>query len=424
MYIKRCCIILILMLMGVPSLYSQESRSEIFVDFRVNSTQIDSTYANNAERLQEITAVLQGILNDTTVDVLQLSFCGTASPEGSYQLNKRLAQGRLEALEKMVRSKVAVPDSIITRNSEYIPWNYLASMVKESDISHKTEILAILNGESEIVDYHSGQHIDSRILKLKELDNGRVWQEMNNRFFSRMRNACVVFVTFKHLPPPQVVIPEPVIEDVEVSVDTLEFVELAQVVIDTVPNPAPVIEEWGRKLYVKTNALGLGLAIVNAAVEIDICKHWSFNLPVYYSAWDYFSETVKFRTFAVQPEVRYWFSSKKNNCNDGWFAGAHFGLAYYNIATDGEYRTQDHDGTSPALGGGLAVGYRLPISKNNRWKMELSIGAGAYKLHHDKFRNYHNGLLVYTEKKTYIGIDQASVSFSYTFDLKRKGGAR
>ena len=104
--------------------------------------------------------------------------------------------------------------------------------------------------------------------------------------------------------------------------------------------------------------------------------------------------------------------------------GAHFGLAYYNIATNGEYRTQDHDGTSPALGGGLAVGYRMPISKNNRWKMEFSIGAGAYKLHYDKFRNYHNGLLVNTEKKTYIGIDQVSVSLSYTFDLKRKGGAR
>ncbi len=56
--------------------------------------------------------------------------------------------------------------------------------------------------------------------------------------------------------------------------------------------------------------------------------------------------------------------------------------------------------------------------------MEFSIGAGAYKLHYDKFRNYHNGLLANTEKKTYIGIDQVSVSLSYTFDLKRKGGVR
>ena len=258
MHIKKYCIILILMLMGVLSLYSQESRSEIFVDFRVNSTQIDSTYADNAARLQEITAVLQGILNDSTVDILQVSFCGAASPEGSYQLNKKLAQGRLEALEKIVRSKVAVPDSIITRDSEYIPWNYLATMVDESDISHKEEILAILKGELEIVDYHGGQHIDSRILKLRDLDDGKVWQEMNRRFFSRMRNACVVFVTFKHIPPPTVVVPEPVIEEVEVPTDTIEIVEPAPIVIDTVPNPAIVAEQWERKLYV-TQVSDLGI---------------------------------------------------------------------------------------------------------------------------------------------------------------------
>lgn len=239
--------------------------------------------------------------------------------------------------------------------------------------------------------------------------------------FSPMRNACVVFVTFRTEPLPKI---EPVTAKVD-SVYTIEWTPTLPILSDSIQpvQQAPIAEQWHRTLSVKTNALGLGLAIANAAVEIDLCKHLSFNLPVYYSAWDYFSETIKFRTLAVQPEIRYWFS-EKNLKNDGWFVGAHFGLAYYNIATDGEYRTQDHDGTSPALGGGLAVGYRMPISRNNRWKVEFSIGVGAYSLHHDKFRNYHNGLLVYTEKKTYIGIDQASVSFSYTFDLKRKGGAR
>ncbi len=406
--------------------YSQESRTEIFVDFRVNNTHIDLAYGSNAERIEEITTVLRGILNDTTVDVLSLSFCGTASPEGSYQLNKKLARGRLEALEKMVRSKIVVPDSIITKDSEYIPWNYLAKMVEESDISHKEEILGILNGESGIVDYHNGQHIDSRILKLRDLNNGKIWSEMNRRFFSRMRNACVVFVTFKHASPPPVVNPEPIIEEVEDPVDTVGIVELGSIIVDTVPDTAPIVEEWCRKLYVKTNALGWGLTIANAAVEIDLRKRWSFSLPVYYSAWDYFTSTVKFRTLAFYPEARYWFSEKDSR-NDGWFAGVHFGLAYYNIATDGERRTQDHGGHSPALGGGLSVGYRLPISRNKCWNMEFSIGAGVYKLHYDKFRNtpdYRDGLLVSTEKKTYIGIDQASVSFSYTFDLKRKGDAR
>ena len=417
---NRCYTILVLTLLWASAAYSQENRSEVMVDFRVNSTRIDPTYGNNAERIREITGMLQGILNDTTVEVTRLSFCGVASPEGSYEWNRQLANGRMKALETLVRSKIEVSDSIITYDDNYIAWDYLAERVSESEMAHKHEILSILGEKPEIVKYRNGRNIDSRIPKLQRLDGGRVWDELFRRFFSPMRNASMVIVTFKQVSPPPVVVPEPVIEEVEVSADTTEAVLPAPVIVDTVPDPTPAVKEWGRKLYVKTNALGLGLAIPNTAVEIDLCRHWSFNLPVYYSAWNYFKSTVKFRTAMIQPEIRYWFRDD----NDGWYAGGHIGIGHYNVATNGEYRTQDHEGKSPALGGGLAVGYRLPISGNKRWKMEFSIGAGAYKLHHDKFRNYHNGLLVYTEKKTYVGIDQAAVSFSYTFDLKKKGGAR
>ncbi len=177
-------------------------------------------------------------------------------------------------------------------------------------------------------------------------------------------------------------------------------------------------EEWKREVHVKTNALGLGLAIANAGAEIDICEHLSFNLSMYYSSWDYFSPTVKFRTLSTQPELRYWVTET----NEGFYAGAHFGCGYYNVATGGEYRTQDHDGKSPALGGGVAFGYRLPISRNNRWKLEFSLGAGIYSLNHDKFRNRPDGLLTFTEKKTYIGFDQAAISIVYSFEIKNDRG--
>ncbi len=421
MNIKVIYIALIFLLLGTSYAHSQERNTELSVDFRVNSTQIDSGYRDNAERISELISFLRQVQTDKTTSIVNISFCGAASPEGSYELNKMLARKRMESLEKLIRSKVEIPDSVITYNDSYIPWEYLSSLVNASDISHKDEILKIIDEEAKIVDYIGDRSIDNRILKLQKLNGGKVWQEMLRRFFSPMRNACVIFVTFHTDLLPRI---EPVIAKVD-SVYTIEWTPTLPILLDSIQpiKQVPIVEQWHRTLSVKTNALVLGLAIANAAVEIDLCKHWSFNLPVYYSAWDYFSETIKFRTLAVQPEIRYWFS-EKNLRNDGWYLGTHFGLAYYNIATDGEYRTQDHNGTSPALGGGLAVGYRMPISKNNRWKMEFSIGAGAYSLHYDKFRNYHNGLLVYTEKKIYIGIDQASVSFSYTFDLKRKGGAR
>lgn len=167
---------------------------------------------------------------------------------------------------------------------------------------------------------------------------------------------------------------------------------------------------WRCKLYIKTNAVGLGMGIANAAAEMDLAKHWSFSLPVYYSGWDYFRSTVKFRTFALQPEVRYWFMPNHSKL----YAGIHAGLGWYNMAIGGDWRIQDTEGKSPAVGGGISVGYRIPLSKKNtNWKMEFAIGCGVYAVNYDKFHNRNNGANAETTKKTYMGPDQFSINLIY-----------
>ena len=415
MRIKKYCITLILLLFSVGIAHSQERHTEICIDFRVNSTVIDSAYSDNAVRMQEMVEFLRTIRQDSTINIIEVSFCGAASPEGSYQLNRKLAQSRLSALEKFIRSEVDIPDSLITYNDSYIPWDYLKSQIEDSGLIRKDEVIAILEEEARLVDYHHpNTHIDNRVVKLRALDGGKVWQQMNKLFFEQMRNACAVFVTYKkELPPIQepIIVPDTI--KVEPIVEAVEMVSDTTAIIETV---IPEVEEWSRKLHVKTNAIGLGMGIANVAAEIDLAKHWSFAVPVYYSALNYFTSTIKFRTLAVQPEFRYWF----NENNQKFFIGAHFGYAQYNVAVDGDYRYQDHGGKSPALGGGLSVGYRMPISKNDKWHIEFTLGAGVYGLHYDKFYNVNNGKLIETYRKTYWGIDNAAVNISYRFDLKKR----
>ena len=406
------------MLLGIGLTHAQENRMEICIDFRVNKTDVDSSFSDNAIRIQEIVSFLQDIRKDSTIRIVEVSFCGAASPEGSYQLNRRLAQERLFSLEQLVRREVEIPESIITRNNSYISWDDLRSKVAESELNHKETILEILDEKDKLVDYHHpNTHIDSRILKLQQLDGGKVWQQMNKMYFSRLRNACTVIVTYREEPKvvqEQEVIPEPVVIEPEPVADT--------------PTPAvspeePVVfqpEGWIRQLHVKTNVLGLGLGIANAAVEVDLSKHWSFTLPVYYSTWDYFKSTIKFRTASFYPEFRYWLKPD----NESWFIGAHFGFAYFNYAFDGDYRYQDHSRETPAIGGGLTIGYRTHLSHNKRWKLEFALGAGVYDLHYDKFRNKPNSLLIGETLKTWYGVDQVSVNLAYAFDLKKKGGKK
>lgn len=198
MHVERYCTILIFLLFYTNIARSQKQRTEISINFRTNSIVIDSTYSDNAARMRGIITTLQNIKQDSTVNIVEVSFCGAASPEGSYELNRKLARGRLTSLEKFVRRDIDIPDSIITRNDSYIPWDYLKSQVENSDLQNKDEIIFILEEEARLVDYHhTGTNIDNRIVKLKQLDNGKVWQQMNKLFFGQMRNAYVVIITYK-----------------------------------------------------------------------------------------------------------------------------------------------------------------------------------------------------------------------------------
>lgn len=415
MNIKNYCISLIFLLCAMGAYGQKENRAEFCIDFRVNKTNIDLSYSDNALRIQEIFSFLQEIRRDSTVRIVEVSFCGAASPEGSYQLNRKLAKGRLSSLEKTIRQEVEIPDSLITRNESYIHWDNLKSLIADSELNHKKEILTILDEESCLVDYfHSNTHIDSRIPKLMKLDNGKVWQQMNKLFFSSMRNACVVLVTYqKELSPVPIIVPDTVV--VEAPAEVVEIAPDTTAMEETV---IPEIKEWHRRFYAKSNAVGWGMLIGNIAVEMDLAKHWSFALPVYYSALNFFTSDMKFRTLCFQPEVRYWLDEN----NQGWFGGAHLGLAWYNYAKSTEWRYQDHDGKTPLWGGGLSAGYRTPIFKNHRWWVEFSLGAGVYKLHYDIFHNENNGPVVDEKKKTFFGIDQVNVSVAYRFNLNKKGG--
>lgn len=411
MSVKRLHIAVVLMILSIFCVCAQTERTELRIDFRVNRSDIDTTYMDNARQFQNIISYFNDLNADSLAMVQSVTFCGTASPEGSYQLNKRLAGKRLKTLEELVLSNVSIPDSLISRNDEYISWEYLSELVTGSDLEHKDAILEVINGKWRLVDFPGGRHIDSRVLALQHLYNGKPWKELLKTYFPRMRNAAAVLITFRE-PARASLVPVGGSPCFPELTDTIEFrTDTVARVPSVAIKPAPKC--WKRELLAKTNLLGWPMLMSNIAVEVDLAKHWSVSVPVYYSALNYFTRRIKFRTLALQPEARFWF----NENNEGWYLGVHAGMAYFNIATNGDYRYQDHGGSSPMLGGGFNAGYRLPVTADKRWKMEFSLGVGVYSLHYDKFQNYGYGFLVDTCRKTYFGIDQATVTLSYSFDL-------
>lgn len=386
-------------------------KEEMHIRYRVAKAYIDKDYMNNRPVLDRIVQWTEDIQKDTMVNILSVEFCGAVSPEGSVPFNHWLSVARMTALEKYVRKRVDIPEELITRSDHYIAWDELKEMVLESDLPNKDDIMAILNTENTSV----GNQLDSRIGALKAMDGGKTWRIIFNRYFIHMRNAYMVIVTeksekfFAARRRNMIPVLDPITAMLQHDSGPLTR---------QLGSSAPVLTDT-RYMYVKTNVAGLGLLMANLGVEFDLGRYLSLSIPVYYSALNYFTPTVKFRTLATQPELRVW--PMKNN--DWLYIGLHAGFAYYNFAFNGDWRYQDHEGKSPTLGGGLSLGCRIPISKDKRWKLELGVGAGVYPLDYDVFHNVRNvaeGQLFETRENTYIGLDNINIGISYRIPMKTK----
>lgn len=380
----------------------------IEVHFRLDKHYLDLDYMGNRASLQKFAQKVDSIGISRIDSVVVVS---QSSPEGVYEHNLWLSRNRANTMRKHIQDTHPQLRDRLTVYPDGESWKRLREYVKNDTLMKKETIEKVIS----IID--SDINIGTKKWRMQQLP---VYRYLLATYYPRIRNSSFIILYYSEEAKPEKVPEEETVkEEVTPAPKEEEKVEEPPVVVSVVPVP----EEWTPRVHLKTNAVGLGLAIANVGAEIDFAKHWSFTLPICYSAWNYFRSTIKFRTFSIQPEFRYWLSQK----NDGFFAGAHFGLTYYNFAFNGDYRYQDHDGTTPAIGGGLSVGYRMPISKNNRWRMEFTLGAGVYPLHYDVFHNTKktkDGLMTETIKKTYWGIDQAAISFMYTFDLKKKGGLK
>ncbi len=408
MLVNRLFLIAVIWL-SVGLIYGFEAVSSdslfLKIYFRQGYRFVQPDFRDNRSTLDELSKVLNEA--EETGLLMEVGVRAYASPEGSDAGNERLARLRTDSLASWILRNTNVPEAKLIRSYGGVGWNILRDQLEDSELPYQQRVIDIIDNTPLKVYDSDGRIVGGRKQSLLQIDGGKLWNDMYRRFYPDIRCCLAVIVKLAE---------QQLTDTLSATTDSLCMPPLVSCLTVVEEVPVETYDGWMRRLHLKTNAVGWGLLMTNAAVEVDLCRHLSLSLPVYYSAWNYFSSTTKFRTFAVQPEMRYWFSA---TANDGCFVGAHLGLAYYNFATGGEFRTQDYNASTPAWGGGMSFGYRLPISANHRWRLELSAGVGVYSLHYDRFHNYANGLRVDTKKTAYFGIDQLAVTVSYSFDLKK-----
>ncbi len=158
-------------------------------------------------------------------------------------------------------------------------------------------------------------------------------------------------------------------------------------------------------MALKTNLAYDAFGVLNLAYECQFADHWTAELPVIWSLWDW-KETRGLRTVALQPGVKYWFSKPGN----GHAVGADFDLAWYNARWDDDRYQSD---CRPAMGASILYAYTLNMGRG--WKAEFSLGVGYVNTRYNTYYNITDGALIDTRTKHYFGPTRLGITLAYSF---------
>lgn len=135
-----------------PQAEIMKSRSlsgSAYIDFPVDQTVIYPDYRRNTVELGKIQATIDSVRNDKDITITSVWLKGFASPESPYKHNTDLAIGRTAALKKHIGQLYHFADNIIQTDYEPEDWAGLRRYVEQSNIDHRTEILAMIDSDME-----------------------------------------------------------------------------------------------------------------------------------------------------------------------------------------------------------------------------------------------------------------------------------
>jgi len=421
------------------------------IDFKRSGTEIVPSYFDNAAQLGIIREMADSFQH---MRVIGVNVTGSASPEGRYENNVRLATARAARLkEYMVRQypgifTTAQKWDVSCLNED---WSYVGELLQQSDVEHGEEALEMISAALCTGMDSTGNQ--SLVLKqqVQQLYGGSVWKEMDEKIFPYTRTArlqilAVVPVIDFQLGPEDIRLPEPA-----VSVRSGQISQPGTAVAKQHPVEAAPVENapafaWDRQpmLAVKTNLLYYGAyipnygfaPIPNLALEY-LPRHgkWtvgaSLDMPWYrnYSNHKFMqirNWQLEGRRYFGGHDAQYW----------GWYAQAYVHTGVFGI---GFNKQQGWEGESGGLG--IGGGYVLPISKDRHWKLEFNLQAGYMRSQYDPYVYGHptngeeDGLYYYKWKydpdlfkerqyrHTWIGPTGIGVTLSYDLlyhDTKHK----
>lgn len=363
------------------SAYAQGERDSVKVYFHIRQWQFDPALDNNAESMNAFVDRVRIAADSQNLD--RIIIRAWASPEGTEQLNNRLAIERCRTIAELIAERTGVSRDLIETYPGGVAWEELRRMVAErQDVPSRRRILEIIDNTPLWVFNSRGQIISSRKKELMDLRGGRSWRWMQDSIFPSLRNSLAVSLFLRA-------------EDSDSIANLAKVATIAKEAIDSVvegetpshpeaspslpietpalpgaspslPVEAPALPGQRHLLALKTNLLYYGLLLPNLELEWLINKHWSVAIEGNLAQWGDYAKNRSYRLTLLDAEARYWI--KPRDYWHGFYVGAIAGGGWYDLqkGSPGYY--------GDGLMTGLSVGYMWPVTRS--LSLEAELGGG------------------------------------------------
>lgn len=318
----------------------------------------------------------------------------TASPEGPYDNNRRLATQRCASVNALLDSYGISSDHIqydvVAEDYDLL---YTMMMLKHDAKFHDVDSLITL---------YAG---DTKRLKaaMKRHDDGKLWRYLLKEYFPKLR-AVRIMVVDKRLanvdsndlvPQPIATMPMATVADNHLHIQTADIAP-SYFIPATMPTATSPRREV---LSVKSNVLfdfaympgyDRFCPIPNVALEYyPLHGHFTYGASFDCPWWQHYDEHKYFQVRNYQLHTRYYPRSgdisKRKPGEGAAFRGLYLSLyahAYlYNICFD-EKRGWEGEG----WGAGLGIGYVVPLGRSGHWKLEFGLQAGFIRTNYDPYQ--------------------------------------
>lgn len=164
-----------------PNLAKQEKSDQIHVRFAKSKSTIDMSDSLTNIELKKLKASIDGILSDEDAQFRDVTIVGTASPEGSYGYNQKLAGDRMGTLLNWIRERI--PESkraymYPKKDGRVAKWSEVAELMRKDSLVSEAEVI------ENIVAKYSKE--DTRGREIRKL---AFYQTIEDRYLPQLRKV-------------------------------------------------------------------------------------------------------------------------------------------------------------------------------------------------------------------------------------------